>query len=88
MGSDRVGPGWGRLQCRIYTDGDKRPLVGIVIGDLALYIGGGHHHGEGLGVAGFIAVADISGLKLLNIITVSRRGSGDVGIAVLRLAFR
>lgn len=55
---------------------------------LPFHIGGGHHHSEGLGVAGFITARTISNYKFLDIITVSCWGSGDVGIAVLRLAFR
>ena len=78
----------GVCAARIYADGNKCPVVGVVIGDLSLYIGSGHHHGEGLGVAGFITARTISNYKFLDIITVSCWGSGDVGIAVLRLALR
>ena len=62
--------------------------MGIVIGDQVLYIGGSHHHGERLGVAGFITTRTISKYIFFDIITGIRRGSGHPGIAVLRFALR
>ena len=73
-----IGTAW------VHTDGDKAGAGTIMIFHLPFHIGGGHHHSEGLGVAGFITARTISKYIFFDIITGVRRGSGDPGVAVLR----